>query len=181
MLAGGLRVGWATGPAPLVARVALHAQATSLHTSGVAQALAALLLDAWGPDGFDAHVGALCDFYRAQRDSFLAAAERHLGAAPARAGGGALARWTAPADGMCVALRSPLSRAHVLHKRVRHNPFTHTHHATFSRRECATILSHTRTTQHTLTQHARSNARAPSSRALFFFRRAGSCGSSSPA
>ena len=158
MLAGGLRVGWATGPAPLVARVALHAQATSLHTSGVAQALAALLLDAWGADGFDAHVGALCDFYRAQRDSFLAAAERHLGAAPARAGGGALARWTAPADGMCVASLSSLEGAS-------------------SREESAPR----RPTRHTLTQHALSNARAPSSRALFFFRRAGSCGSSSPA
>ena len=98
-------------------------EATSLHTSGVSQALAALLFDAWaaaaadgaggdgggagvdggdaGLDGFDAHVGELCDFYRAQRDAFLSSAARHLGgAAPARAGGGALARWVPPADGM---------------------------------------------------------------------------------
>ncbi len=48
VLSAGLRLGWATGPAPLVDRLQLHMQSTSLHASGLAQGVVAGLFDAWG-------------------------------------------------------------------------------------------------------------------------------------
>jgi kynurenine/2-aminoadipate aminotransferase len=47
VMSAGLRLGWATGPVPLIDRLALHMQSTSLHTSGISQALVAGLLDHW--------------------------------------------------------------------------------------------------------------------------------------
>ena len=59
-------------------RLALHMEATVLHTSGLSQAVAHAMLERWGHDGFGEHVGAVRDFYRQRCDVFLAAAERHL-------------------------------------------------------------------------------------------------------
>ena len=101
LLSSGLRVGYATGPAALVDRLELHTQATSLHTSGVSQALVLALLKHWGAGdaadgdcglgGFDAHVRGVARFYEAQCEAFLAAADTHLTG---------LAEWTAPSAGM---------------------------------------------------------------------------------
>ena len=99
LLSSGLRVGFASGPAPLVDRLELHTQATSLHTSGVSQALVLALLRHWGAGesvtgglgGFDAHVRSVARFYETQCDAFLSSAETHLAG---------LAEWTRPSAGM---------------------------------------------------------------------------------
>ena len=77
-------------------RLALHMEATVLHTSGLSQAVAHAMLERWGHDGFGEHVGAVRDFYRQRCDVFLAAAERHLCG---------LCEWSAPTAGMFVWLR----------------------------------------------------------------------------
>merc|ERR1711916_90250 len=56
----------------------LQSQATTLHPSGVSQAILLKLLQRWGYDGFEEHVQQVSDFYRKQRDALLAAADRHL-------------------------------------------------------------------------------------------------------
>ena len=69
----------------------LHQQATSLHSSGVSQAVCAALLSKWGEEGFDEHVESVVALYRAQRDAALRSCEKHLDG---------LATWTSPSAGM---------------------------------------------------------------------------------
>ncbi|CEO95420.1 hypothetical protein PBRA_004146, partial [Plasmodiophora brassicae] len=63
VLSSGLRVGFATGPSPLIERMNLHTQASNLHTSGLSQALVAALFDHWGLAGFRAHLARCARFY----------------------------------------------------------------------------------------------------------------------
>ena len=93
ILSSGVRIGFATGPAPLIERLELHTQATQLHTSGVSQLLVASLIKEWGLEGFNDHTVAVSDLYRERRDVFLESAERHLTG---------LATWTTPTAGMFV-------------------------------------------------------------------------------
>eukprot|EP00041_Stephanoeca_diplocostata_P017690 m.362289 g.362289 ORF g.362289 m.362289 type:complete len:469 (-) comp20786_c1_seq2:868-2274(-) len=93
VLSSGLRVGFATGPAELIERMNLHTQAVNLHPSGLSQMCVLKLLLHWGDAGFDRHIASTVDFYRAQRDAFLAAASKHLTG---------LAEWHAPDAGMFV-------------------------------------------------------------------------------
>ena len=37
LLSSGLRLGWATGPAPLIERLTLHTQGSNLHSCGISQ------------------------------------------------------------------------------------------------------------------------------------------------
>jgi tryptophan aminotransferase len=60
------------------------------------------VLSTWGYDGFRAHTAGVSAFYRAKRDVFIAALERHLAG---------LAEWTAPEAGMFVWCGSLLSHA----------------------------------------------------------------------
>lgn len=83
-------MGWVTGPKPLVERIALHAQSTILHPSGLSQMLAYQLLKAWGREGFLKHTKEVAKFYREQRDAFLKSAEKRLEG---------IAEWTVPDAG----------------------------------------------------------------------------------
>jgi DNA-binding transcriptional MocR family regulator len=76
------------------------AQATSLHAGGLAQGLAAGLLDAWAAahaagggvaPAWAAHAARVAATYRERRDNFVAACGEHLPG---------LATWTVPAAGM---------------------------------------------------------------------------------
>lgn len=104
LISSGLRLGFATGPSQLIDRLELHQQATSLHTSGVSQAIATALFDHWLEHGgtgdrwqrFEEHVAAVSGLYRSQRDAALASAERHLTS---------LAEWHSPSAGMFLWLR----------------------------------------------------------------------------
>jgi kynurenine/2-aminoadipate aminotransferase len=98
LMSAGLRLGWVTGPKPLINQLELQFQATMLHASGLSQMIAASLLHQWGPSGFDDHVTATQGLYRARRDAFLTSADRHLTG---------LAEWTSPSSGMFVWFKVP--------------------------------------------------------------------------
>lgn len=103
LLSSGLRLGWATGPSPLIERLELHTQASNLHSCGLSQSLVAALLEHMAAGhggevhaGFAAHMRGVASFYESQRDAFMRAADTHLTG---------LAEWSVPACGMFVWLR----------------------------------------------------------------------------
>ncbi|EHB06837.1 Kynurenine/alpha-aminoadipate aminotransferase, mitochondrial [Heterocephalus glaber] len=91
ILSSGLRVGFITGPKPLIEKIVLHTQVSSLHPCSFSQLMISQLLQQWGEEGFLAHVDRVIDFYRNQRDALLAAAEKWLSG---------LAEWHVPVAGM---------------------------------------------------------------------------------
>ncbi|XP_069349476.1 kynurenine/alpha-aminoadipate aminotransferase, mitochondrial isoform X2 [Eulemur rufifrons] len=91
VLSAGLRLGFLTGPKPLINRVVLHTQVSTLHPSTFNQLMISQLLHQWGEEGFLAHVHRVIDFYRNQRNAILAAADKWLGD---------LAEWHVPTAGM---------------------------------------------------------------------------------
>lgn len=90
-LSSGLRVGFMTGPKTLIERIVLHTQVTSLHACTLSQLMILQLLHQWGEEGFLAHVDRTIDFYKNQRDSIVAAADKWLHG---------LAEWHVPKAGM---------------------------------------------------------------------------------
>lgn len=96
VLCPGLRIGWLTGPSQLVERVQLDMQATCMNPSNVSQALVHRLMVEWGREGWQRQVERLRDTYRKKRDSFEAAARKHLTN---------LCEWNHPAAGMFVWIR----------------------------------------------------------------------------
>ncbi|KAJ3085497.1 hypothetical protein HK100_009032 [Physocladia obscura] len=92
-LSAGLRVGWVSGPKPLIERIVFHSQSSIVHASGVSQLLVLKVLQHWEISGFIAHTVKVSNFYKEKSDAFLASAERHLKG---------LAEWVAPKAGMFV-------------------------------------------------------------------------------
>ncbi|XP_066536619.1 kynurenine/alpha-aminoadipate aminotransferase, mitochondrial isoform X2 [Hoplias malabaricus] len=91
ILSSGLRIGFVTGPKPLVDRVVLHIQASTMHTSTFTQLMVSQLLHTWGQDGFLKHIDGVVEFYRGQRNAMLSSADKWLKD---------VAEWHAPAAGM---------------------------------------------------------------------------------
>ncbi|KAH9949122.1 PLP-dependent transferase [Amylocystis lapponica] len=91
VLSSGIRIGFASGPEPLMQAIDMHTAVANLQTSSLTQTLTVALLDAWGYDGFAAHTTAVSRFYRAKRDVFALALRRHLIG---------LAEWSEPEAGM---------------------------------------------------------------------------------
>ncbi|XP_066487975.1 kynurenine/alpha-aminoadipate aminotransferase, mitochondrial-like [Tiliqua scincoides] len=91
ILSSGLRIGFLTGPKPLIDRVILHIQVSTMHTSTFTQIMIAQLLQQWGQKGFLEHVDSVIEFYRKQRDVMLNAADKWLKG---------LADWYIPSAGM---------------------------------------------------------------------------------
>uniref|UniRef100_A0A8C7SNH5 Kynurenine/alpha-aminoadipate aminotransferase, mitochondrial n=1 Tax=Oncorhynchus mykiss TaxID=8022 RepID=A0A8C7SNH5_ONCMY len=77
ILSSGLRIGFVTGPKPLVDRVVLHIQASTMHTSTFPQYISFRVIE----------------FYRTQRDAMLTSADKWLK-------GLYVAEWHTPAAGM---------------------------------------------------------------------------------
>ncbi|KAM8969719.1 kynurenine/alpha-aminoadipate aminotransferase, mitochondrial isoform 3-T3 [Sarcophilus harrisii] len=91
ILSSGLRIGFITGPKPLIDQIVLHIQVSTMHTSTFTQLLIAQLLQQWGEEGFLKHVDRVITFYKEQRDAMLAAADKWLKG---------LAEWHVPVAGM---------------------------------------------------------------------------------
>ncbi|KAG1086126.1 hypothetical protein G6F42_021114 [Rhizopus arrhizus] len=96
ILSSGLRLGWITGPKPLIERINMHTMVTNLQPSGVPQAMTFGLLEKWGHKGFLEHVDRVADFYREKRDEFLECLDRRMTGR---------AEWIVPNAGMFVWLR----------------------------------------------------------------------------
>ncbi|KAI9439543.1 pyridoxal phosphate-dependent transferase [Lactarius indigo] len=91
VISAGIRIGFVTGPTPLLDAMDRHTATANLQASSFCQAVVVTLLRSWGRDGFLAHTRKVADFYRAKRDVFEAAMERHLHG---------LAEWNTPEAGM---------------------------------------------------------------------------------
>ncbi|XP_068164280.1 kynurenine/alpha-aminoadipate aminotransferase, mitochondrial isoform X2 [Antennarius striatus] len=78
ILSSGLRIGFLTGPKPLVDRVVLHIQASTMHTSTFTQLMVSELLHGWGQEGFLRHVDRVIEFYGKQRDAMISSANTWL-------------------------------------------------------------------------------------------------------
>ncbi|EIW84422.1 PLP-dependent transferase [Coniophora puteana RWD-64-598 SS2] len=88
---GGLRLGIASGPAPLVKAINSHTSSSSLQSFHLGQAIMIALFEKWGYEGFDAHIRSVSTFYRAKRDIFQKVMKECMSG---------LAEWTPPEAGM---------------------------------------------------------------------------------
>jgi len=92
ILSAGLRIGWLTGPAPIVQRVLLHQQCSSIHPSSLSQTLVLSLMTQWGDAGLIKHIrDTVQATYRAKLKASAAACDKHLSR---------LATWMVPRAGM---------------------------------------------------------------------------------
>ncbi|XP_061816549.1 kynurenine/alpha-aminoadipate aminotransferase, mitochondrial [Nerophis lumbriciformis] len=91
ILSSGLRIGFVTGPKPLLDRVVLHIQASTMHTSTFTQLMVSQLLHSWGQEGFLHHIDGVIDFYGKQRDAMISSAHKWLAD---------MAEWHVPSAGM---------------------------------------------------------------------------------
>ncbi|KAK8736516.1 hypothetical protein OTU49_005050 [Cherax quadricarinatus] len=94
----GLRVGYVTGPSPLLERINVHLQANIICAPMLSQVLMSELLRDWGEDGFQKHIANLRQFYRDQRNNMVQAAQTHLTG---------LCEWTVPKGGIFLWLKVP--------------------------------------------------------------------------
>jgi len=98
VLSSGIRLGFVTGPPPLIERINLHMQASVLHASSLSQVIAYELLNQWEIKGFLEHVDYIEDFYRRRRDLMVDAASKHLDG---------LCQWSVPDGGMFLWMKVP--------------------------------------------------------------------------
>ncbi|KAJ7592687.1 PLP-dependent transferase [Mycena floridula] len=91
VLSAGIRIGFASGPAPLMEAIDRHTGTSNLQSSSLTQVIVFSLLDSWGYDGFKVHTETVAQFYRAKRDVFEKAMNKHLAG---------LAEWITPEAGM---------------------------------------------------------------------------------
>nr|GAT43361.1 PLP-dependent transferase [Mycena chlorophos] len=95
VLSAGIRVGFASGPTPILRAIDGHTMTANLQPAGLTQAVTAALLTSpeWGHAGFQRHVQSIAALYKAKRDVFDTALRRHLGDA-------GLAEWSTPQAGL---------------------------------------------------------------------------------
>lgn len=93
VLAPGLRLGFLAASPDVFGSLVRIKQATDLHSSRLGQHVA---LEALADPGWDERLRGLAAFYRARRDAFAAALDRHLGG---------LATWSVPDGGLFFWLR----------------------------------------------------------------------------
>ncbi|KAF8181268.1 PLP-dependent transferase [Pholiota molesta] len=91
ILSAGIRIGFASGPEPLLNAIDQHTATSNLQTSSLTQAIVFKLLESWGHDGFMTHTHNVAAFYQEKRDIFERAMKRHLSG---------LAEWETPEAGM---------------------------------------------------------------------------------
>ncbi|KAL6781009.1 hypothetical protein ACKKBG_A09385 [Auxenochlorella protothecoides x Auxenochlorella symbiontica] len=91
MMAPGLRLGWITGPPPVVAKLLSCISYSTAGPSTISSAIALAVLRAWGPTGYETHIRAIQRHYAAKAAAVHAAAQRHLAG---------LADWEQPRAGM---------------------------------------------------------------------------------
>jgi 2-aminoadipate transaminase len=75
ILSPGMRLGWVVADSEFLRRYVLVKQGVDLHTSSLAQLLAARFMLEYD---LDAHIARLREVYRARRDAMLAALEEHF-------------------------------------------------------------------------------------------------------
>lgn len=113
IIAGGLRVGYITGPNVIVDAVDRDTGSANLQGSGVSQAIVLALLEHWGYEGLLCHCDRVAAFYLQRRDNFEAMARKILG--PQEDGRPACADWVSPRAGMFLWLKLNLTPVNAPH------------------------------------------------------------------
>ncbi|XP_058806903.1 kynurenine/alpha-aminoadipate aminotransferase, mitochondrial-like isoform X2 [Phymastichus coffea] len=96
IMSSGLRLGVVTAPRPLLDKMTLHMQVSTLHPSALSQVLVHKLLTGWSEQQLDQHLARVRRFYRDKRDAMLRAVEKHFAG---------IAEWSVPKAGMFVWLK----------------------------------------------------------------------------
>lgn len=78
ILSAGMRVGFVIGPKPLMYRLGLHTQISTIHASTIAQVMVSELFKIWGYPGLMKQVEKIERLYRDRRDFTVRAAEKYL-------------------------------------------------------------------------------------------------------
>ncbi|KAL6302433.1 pyridoxal phosphate-dependent transferase [Sparassis latifolia] len=112
VISSGMRVGFLSGPEPLVRAIDKHTATANLQPSSLTQMIALKVLQCWGYDGFKKHIEEVSQFYRKQRDVFEDAMRRHLAG---------LAEWITPEAGMFVWFKLLLGDSNTASKTVEHD------------------------------------------------------------
>lgn len=91
VLSAGMRIGFVSGPEPVLRAIDLHTATADLQVSSLTQAVVFSLLSNWRYEGFKHHINHVSQFYREKRDVFEKAMNKHLKG---------LAEWVTPEAGM---------------------------------------------------------------------------------
>lgn len=78
VVSSGIRLGFITAAAPLIASIELHLQSSHLHAPTLSQAILYRLMKLWGYDGMINHFKWIRHFYKKRRDIIARFAEKHL-------------------------------------------------------------------------------------------------------
>ncbi|XP_076668048.1 kynurenine/alpha-aminoadipate aminotransferase, mitochondrial [Andrena cerasifolii] len=78
VISSGLRLGFITAAAPLIASIELHLQSSHLHAPTLSQVIMYKLIKAWGYEGLMSHFMGIRCFYKRRRDTIAVLAEKHL-------------------------------------------------------------------------------------------------------
>lgn len=87
----GLRIGYVSGPKPVIAKLLFLSQCSNVGCSGIAQTMLLQLLRNWGHEGYLRHCEWVEKHYAKKRDQCVEIAKKHLDG---------LARWHTPTGGM---------------------------------------------------------------------------------
>lgn len=78
VISSGIRLGFITAAAPLIASIELHLQSSHLHAPTLSQVIMYKLMKIWGYDRLMKHFANIRCFYKQRRDMIAALAEKHL-------------------------------------------------------------------------------------------------------
>ncbi|XP_018340476.1 PREDICTED: kynurenine/alpha-aminoadipate aminotransferase, mitochondrial-like [Trachymyrmex septentrionalis] len=78
VISSGIRIGFMTAAAPLIACVELHLQSSHLHAPTLSQVIMYKLFKVWGYEGLMQHYMRLRRFYKKRRDIISTLAHKHL-------------------------------------------------------------------------------------------------------
>ncbi|XP_021378077.1 kynurenine/alpha-aminoadipate aminotransferase, mitochondrial-like isoform X2 [Mizuhopecten yessoensis] len=93
LLSPGARLGFLTGPRPLVQKVIFKIMSSTMHANGIAQMFVLSALNKWGHDGFLARAKEISDLYLEKSQQCIKYMKKHLTG---------LAEWTEPTGGMFI-------------------------------------------------------------------------------
>ncbi|XP_069126969.1 kynurenine/alpha-aminoadipate aminotransferase, mitochondrial-like [Argopecten irradians] len=93
VIAPGLRLGFLTGPCPMVQKILYKVMQSTSHPSGISQIFVTSVLKQWGHDGFIARSSELRRLYEDKCQQCLVYLDKHLTG---------LAEWTKPTGGMFI-------------------------------------------------------------------------------
>lgn len=102
VMAAGFRLGWLTGPTPILDKIEAHSMTCVVQASSLSQIVAIKLLKEWGVEGFLTHAQHAAAFYKRRRDVMQSCLTKHLTG---------LAEWTVPEAAMFFWLKLKLPKS----------------------------------------------------------------------